>query len=157
MVAALAGGDGHVLHTICWKGPDQNPTVLSMLRSFRAAALTVEDVMEPSGTYGDVLRHQLEQDAFPVFMVSGKCTHDAKEIFDGVPSLQEAGPRGHPTGAFRLPGRLPPDLSPAQSSFTPDPFHRIFLTAERISCAHQNPDHSPFFLLALPTNASTAC
>jgi len=37
-----------------------------------------------------VLRHQLEQDAFPVFMVSGKRTHDAKEIFDGVPSLHDA-------------------------------------------------------------------
>jgi hypothetical protein len=90
MVAAVAGADGHVLHTICWKAPEQNPTVLSILRSFRTAGITVEAVMEPSGTYGDVLRHQLEQDAFPVFMVSGKRTHDAKEIFDGVPSLHDA-------------------------------------------------------------------
>ena len=34
-----------------------------------------------------MLRHQLEQDAFPVFMVSGKRTHDAKKVFDGVLSL----------------------------------------------------------------------
>jgi len=90
MVAAVAAADGHVLHTICWKAPEQNLTVLSVLRGFRAAGITVETVMEPSGTYGDVLRHQLEQDAFPVFMVSGKRTHDAKEIFDGVPSLHDA-------------------------------------------------------------------
>jgi hypothetical protein len=90
MVAALAGANGHVLHTICWKAPDQNSTVLSILRSFRTAGITVESVMEPSGTYGDVLRHQLERDGFPVFMVSGKRTHDAMEIFDGVPSLHDA-------------------------------------------------------------------
>ena len=46
--------------------------------------------MEPSGTYGDVLRHQLKSDDFPVFMVSGKRTHDAREMFDGVPSLHDA-------------------------------------------------------------------
>ena len=90
MVAGLASANGHVLHTISWKAPEQNPTVLSILRSFRSAGITVEAVMEPSGTYGDVLRHQLEQDGFPIFMVSGKRTHDAKEIFDGVPSLHDA-------------------------------------------------------------------
>jgi transposase len=90
MVAALAGADGRVLHTICWKAPEQNPTVLSILLSYRTAGITVEAVMEPSGTYGDVLRHQLEQNGFPIFMVSGKRTHDAKEIFDGVPSLHDA-------------------------------------------------------------------
>ena len=90
MVAAIAAADGRVLQTICWKAPDQNPAVLAILRSFRGAGITVETVMEPSGTYGDVLRHQLEKDAFPVFMVSGKRTHDAKEIFDGVPSLHDA-------------------------------------------------------------------
>ena len=90
MVAAVAAADGRVLHTICWKAPDQNPAVLAILRGFRAQGVAVEAVMEPSGTYGDVLRHQLERDAFPVFMVSGKRTHDAKEIFDGVPSLHDA-------------------------------------------------------------------
>jgi transposase len=90
MVAAFTGADGRVLQTICWKAPEENPTVLSILRSFRAAGVTVEAVMEPSGTYGDVLRHQLEREAIPVFMVSGKRTFDAKEIFDGVPSLHDA-------------------------------------------------------------------
>jgi hypothetical protein len=90
MVAALASASGRVLHTICWKAPEENRTVLSILRGYRTAGITVEAVMEPSGTYGDVLRHQLEQDGFPIFMVSGKRTHDAKEIFDGVPSLHDA-------------------------------------------------------------------
>ena len=90
MVAAVATADGRVLLTISWKAPDQNPTVLGILRGFRAAGVAFEAVMEPSGTYGDVLCRQLDQDAFPVFMVSGKRTHDAKEIFDGVPSLHDA-------------------------------------------------------------------
>jgi transposase len=90
MVAAIAAADGHVLQTICWKAPEQNPSVLAILQHFRLAGIPVEAVMEPSGTYGDVLRHQLEQDEFAVFMVSGKRTHDAKEIFDGVPSLHDA-------------------------------------------------------------------
>jgi transposase len=90
MVAAIAAADGRVLQTISWKAPEQNPNVLAILRHFRSAGIPVEAVMEPSGTYGDVLRHQLEQEDFPVFMVSGKRTHDAKEIFDGVPSLHDA-------------------------------------------------------------------
>src|ERR1017187_9247937 len=113
MVAALAAADGRVLHTICWKAPEQNLAVLSILRSFRAAGVTVETVMEPSGTYGDVLRHQLEKGAFPVFMVSGKRTYDAKEIFDGVPSLHDAKSaaiiaRLHADGlSTRLPDEVP--------------------------------------------------
>jgi len=90
MVAAIAAADGRVLQTLCWKAPEENLRVLAILRHFRLAGIPVEAVMEPSGTYGDVLRHQLEQDAFPVFMVSGKRTHDAMEIFDGVPSLHDA-------------------------------------------------------------------
>jgi hypothetical protein len=69
--------------------------------------------MEPSGTYGDVLRRQLEKDVFPVFMVSGKRTYDAKEIFDGVPSLHDAKSaaiiaRLHADGlSTRLPDEVP--------------------------------------------------
>jgi hypothetical protein len=46
--------------------------------------------MEPSGTYGDVLQYHLEKDGFPIFMVSGKRTYDARELYDGVPSLHDA-------------------------------------------------------------------
>jgi len=90
MVAAIATAQGRVLQTISWKAPEQNSTVLDVLRTFRSAGIAVETVMEPSGTYGDVLRRQLEQDGFTVFMVSGKRTYDARELFDGVPSLHDA-------------------------------------------------------------------
>ena len=90
MVAAFAAGDGRVLNTIAWKAPGENAAVLGILRAFRAAGFLVEVAMEPSGTYGDVLQDHLEKDGFPVFMVSGKRTFDARELYDGVPSLHDA-------------------------------------------------------------------
>jgi hypothetical protein len=90
MVAAFAASDGRILTTVRWKAPAENATLLSILRQFRAAEMVVEVVMEPSGTYGDVLRQQLQTEGFPVFMVGGKRTFDAKELYDGVPSLHDA-------------------------------------------------------------------
>jgi hypothetical protein len=46
--------------------------------------------MESSGTYGDVLRHQLLEQGVPVYRMSGKRTHDAAEVYDRVPSLHDA-------------------------------------------------------------------
>ncbi|HTW93074.1 MAG TPA: transposase [bacterium] len=90
MVAAFAAADGRILTTVRWKAPTENTMLLSVLRQFRAAEMVVEVVMEPSGSYGDVLRNQLQADGFPVFMVSGKRTFDAREVYDGVPSLHDA-------------------------------------------------------------------
>jgi len=90
MVAAFASADRRVLTTVRWKAPTENLALPAILRHFRSAEVPVEVVMEPSGTYGDVLRHQLLADGFPVFMVSGKRTFDAKEVYDGVPSLHDA-------------------------------------------------------------------
>jgi len=42
--------------------------------------------MESTGTYGDPLRDQMALIEVPVFRVSTKHTHDAAELFDGVPS-----------------------------------------------------------------------
>ncbi len=59
-------------------------------RLSQGAGLVVEAVMESSGTYGDVLRQQLLERGVPVFRMSGKRTHDAAEVYDGVPSLHDA-------------------------------------------------------------------
>jgi transposase len=90
MVAAVVAGDGRVLRTVCWKNPVENGLVLALLEGLSAAGLSVEAVMESSGTYGDVLRQQLIEHGVPVFRVSGKRTHDAAEVYDGVPSLHDA-------------------------------------------------------------------
>lgn len=46
--------------------------------------------MEPTGTYGDGLRALLVSRGVSVFMQSPKRVHDAREVFDGVPSLHDA-------------------------------------------------------------------
>jgi len=46
--------------------------------------------MESTGTYGDVLRHQLESLGLVVHQVSGRRVHDAKVVYDGVASLHDA-------------------------------------------------------------------
>ena len=46
--------------------------------------------MESTGTYGDAMRHQFSGAGFGVYQASAKRVHDAKEIFDGVPSLHDA-------------------------------------------------------------------
>jgi transposase len=45
--------------------------------------------MEPTGTYGDPLRHALTQAGLDVHRVQGKAAHDYAEIFDGVPSQHD--------------------------------------------------------------------
>ena len=59
MVAAVVAGDGRVVRTIAWKNPTENGLVLGLLAGRGRHGLVVEAVMESSGTYGDVLRHQL--------------------------------------------------------------------------------------------------
>jgi transposase len=90
MVAALVAGDGRVVRTICSKNPVKNGLVLRLLGVLRSAGLLVEAAMESSGTDGAVLRQQLVEYGVPVFRVSGKRTHDAAEVYDGVPSLHHA-------------------------------------------------------------------
>jgi transposase len=90
MVAAFANGRGEAVAFLAWKNPTENAQLLALLSQFRAAGYQIEAVMESSGTYGDVLRHQLIEAGVPVFRVGGKRTHDAKEIYDGVPSLHDA-------------------------------------------------------------------
>jgi transposase len=78
------------VRTISWKNPTENGLVLELLARLGRAGLVVEAAMESSGTYGDVLRQQLLARGVPVYRVSGKRTHDAAEVYDGVPSLHDA-------------------------------------------------------------------
>jgi transposase len=77
-----------VLATVKWHQLGETAQLLGMLRSLPAAR--VEVALEPSGTYGDALRYQLEQAGLPVCRVSGKRCHDAAEVYDGVPSMHDA-------------------------------------------------------------------
>jgi transposase len=88
MFAAFEVEGGGVV-TVRWKHPDQTLMFVEVLMVV-AARGPVEVVMEPSGTYGDALRNLLESHKVPVFRVNPKRSHDAAEVFDGVPSLHDA-------------------------------------------------------------------
>ena len=90
MVAALATEHAEVLMTLAWKHLNDSPTLLVKLDELRQLGFTVEAVMESTGTYGDVLRHQLQAAAVVVYQVSGKRVHDAKVVYDGVASLHDS-------------------------------------------------------------------
>jgi transposase len=67
-----------------WQIPD---LVALLLRLAQGRDLRV--ALEPSGTYGDVLRQALHDNALAVLRVSPKAAHDYAEIFDGVPSQHD--------------------------------------------------------------------
>jgi transposase len=95
MVAALADRDAEivdgqieVLKTITWRHPAETPLFVELVASLPAAS--VELAMEPTGTYGDALRFQLQSRGLAVFRVSSKKVHDGAEVYDGVPSSHDA-------------------------------------------------------------------
>jgi len=85
--ALLSTADDEVSQLVCWNHPEQTQELLAQLKNL-GCPLTV--VMESTGTYGDALRHQFRGLGFEVFQASAKRVSDAREIYDGVPSLHDA-------------------------------------------------------------------
>ena len=84
----LMDTDRQVIDTIKWVHPQQTQVLGEGLVGLHARRLAV--VMEPSSTYGDVLRRYLSGLGLAVYRVSPKRVHDAAEVYDGVPSLHDA-------------------------------------------------------------------
>jgi hypothetical protein len=89
-VAALATATGEVLKLVKFDHPRQTVAFLGLLKALRGAELEPKVVMEPTGTYGDALRHQCHRLGVPVHMMPPKHTHDFAEVLDGVPSMHDA-------------------------------------------------------------------
>ena len=70
-----------------WHHPQQTPEVLSNLE---ALASPISVVMESTGTYGNALRYQFRCAGFDIYQVSAKRVSDAREVYDGVPSMHDA-------------------------------------------------------------------
>jgi len=88
--AGIANEAGQVLAIVRFKHPVQTRAFLGLLEALREAGHTPQLVMEPTGTYGDALRHQCHVRGFPVYMSAPKHTHDMAEVLDGVPSMHDA-------------------------------------------------------------------
>lgn len=70
------------------ENPVEIPTFISLLTQMRQGRQMVV-ALEPSGTYGDVLRQALYDAKIPAQRISPKAAHDYAEIFDGVPSQHD--------------------------------------------------------------------
>lgn len=90
MYGALMAADGTVVKTIRWTHPTETRECLALLAQARAGGVVFEVAMEPSGTYGDALRWAFGRAGLVVHRVSPKRSHDAAEVYDGVPSLHDA-------------------------------------------------------------------
>ncbi len=84
--ALLSTADG-VSELWHWNHPMQTREVLTQLENLDCK-LTV--IMESTGTYGDALRYQFRRSGFDIHQISAKRVFDAKEVYDGVPSLHDA-------------------------------------------------------------------
>ena len=87
-VGCLKGEQGQVYRTIKWRSPGETRLFVELLKGLVNCPLEV--AMEPSGSYGDPLRHLLWAKGIPVYRVSAKRSHDATEVYDGVPSSHDA-------------------------------------------------------------------
>jgi transposase len=85
--ALLANADSSVSELLSWNHPEQTRELLTYLENL-ACPLTA--VMESTGTYGDALRYQFRCSGFEVNQISAKRVSDARELYDGVPSLHDA-------------------------------------------------------------------
>lgn len=89
-VAALSDRSGDCLRLVKWEHPRQLSKFIELIETVRTRGHEVVVVMEPTGTYGDALRHQLTSRDIEVHRASTKHVHDAAELYDGVPSKHDA-------------------------------------------------------------------
>lgn len=89
MVAGLADAAGRVVELVRFSHPSQTRLFIELMLALRDAQLVVEVAMEPTGVYGESLRHQLASRDVAVFRVDPKRVHDASMILDGVPSQHD--------------------------------------------------------------------
>lgn len=85
-VGVLMDSDRQGLVTIRWRHPRDTRALVEHVAALGAR---VEAVLEPTGTYADPLRYQLGQAGLAVYRMPPKRVSDAKEIYDGVPSLHD--------------------------------------------------------------------
>lgn len=86
--ACFMNQEREALITIKWKHPFETCDFLALIKQMHSSS--IEIAMEPSGSYGDPLRNLFLNNGIEVFKVSPKRSHDAAEVFDGVPSLHDA-------------------------------------------------------------------
>src|SRR5262245_60689953 len=90
MFASVMDEAQKVHNTVRWRHPEETRDFVAHLQDLRSIGASVQVAMEPSGVYGDALRFEIERAGLEVFRVNPKRSHDAAEVYDGVPSLHDA-------------------------------------------------------------------
>jgi len=85
---AFLKDSGVLAQSIRWKSPVDVSALIGLLSELGGPG-RIEVALEPSGTYGDCLVARLRAEDYAVYRVSPKHTHDAAELFDGVPSKHD--------------------------------------------------------------------
>jgi len=85
--ALLTNKDASISELFRWQHPEETP---KMLEAIKGLACPVTVIVESTSTYSDALRYQFRACGFDVHQASAKRVHDAKEVYDGVPSLHDA-------------------------------------------------------------------
>lgn len=92
MVFALATATGEILKLVRFEHPTETRAFLELVQVLSAGLGPgkLKVVLEPTGTYGDAMQHQLGTVLqLPVLLMSPKRTHDSQALFDGVTSLHD--------------------------------------------------------------------
>ena len=87
---ACVSTDGEVLCQFYASQAEELPDFFALCRQFYDHGVEVKLAMEPTGVYGDVLRHQAYARSLTVLRVSAKKVFDSKELFDSVASQHDA-------------------------------------------------------------------
>ena len=87
-VAALMDAERRVIATLKWEHPRQTRELIALLQGLPVARM--DAALEPTGSYGLPIVELLRSAGIGVFRVSAKRTHDAAEVYDGVPSQHDA-------------------------------------------------------------------
>lgn len=99
---ALMVAKEQAIVTMKWKHPVETREVIYQI-SQEVKCKSMAVAIEPSGTYGDPLIHHFRQAGVDVYLVSPKKTFDAKELYDGVPSMHD-GKSAYVIGRLHLDG-----------------------------------------------------
>ncbi|MEF8799368.1 MAG: transposase [Candidatus Bipolaricaulota bacterium] len=85
--AALGDETGKEFGIIHWEHPRESRRFADSVEKLKSSQVQI--VMEPTGSYGDPLRHLAYDRGWEVWKMSPKRVHDSKEITDGVPSIHD--------------------------------------------------------------------
>lgn len=88
-VFAISTATEEALRIVRFEHPTETRLFLELLDRLKQRAGQLLVLMEPTGTYGDPLRHQLADRGITVRMVQPIRTHDARRVFDGVASKHD--------------------------------------------------------------------